>query len=156
MGEGTTIRLYLPRHEGASAANEGDTSATPLTLLEDDKTVLVVDDEATVRMLVTDVLKDSGYSVVEAGDGPSGFKILSSDTKIDLLITDVGLPGGMNGHQLAEAGRDFRPGLKTLFITGYAENAAIGNGPLPPGMQVLTKPFSIDALAGRIRELMKA
>ncbi|NYE22122.1 DNA-binding response OmpR family regulator [Pigmentiphaga litoralis] len=77
-----------------------------------------------------------------------------SDAVIDLLVTDVGLPGGMNGRQMADAGRELRAGLKTLFITGYAANAAIGNGQLQPGMQVLTKPFSVDALIARVQELL--
>ena len=80
--------------------------------------------------------------------------MLQSDVHIDLLITDVGLPGGMNGRQMADAGRETRPDLKTLFITGYAENAAVGNTQLGPRMQVLTKPFAIDALSARVRELL--
>jgi CheY-like chemotaxis protein len=97
-----------------------------------------------------------GYAVLEAADGVAGLKVLRSDARIDLVITDVGLPGGMNGRQMADAGRAIRPGLKTLFITRYAETAVVGGGSLEPGMQVLTKPFSIDALAGSVRELVKA
>ena len=118
------------------------------------ETVLVVDDEATVRMLIVDLLQDAGYRVIEAADGPGSLKFLQSDTRIDLLVTDVGLPGGMNGRQVADAGRALRPELKVLFITGYAENAIIGNGHLEPGMQVITKPFAIDALANRVRDMI--
>lgn len=115
-----------------------------------------MDDEPTVRMLLTDVLGDLGYTVIEAADSVAGLKVLRSDVRIDLLITDIGLPGGMNGRQMADAGREVRPDLRTLFITGYAENAVIGNGALEPGMHVLTKPFAVDTLAARVRELMKA
>ena len=118
--------------------------------------MLVVDDEPTVRMLVTEVLEELGYTAIEAMDGAAGLKVLQSDVRIDLLITDVGLPGGMNGPQVADAGRALRPSLKVLFITGHAENAVVGNGHLEPGMQVLTKPFAIDALASRIKELTAA
>jgi len=115
--------------------------------------VLVVDDEPSVRMLVTEVLEEHGYSGIEASDGPSGLRVLESDAPIDLLITDVGLPGGLNGRQLADAARMTRPDLKVLFITGYAENAIIGNGQLAPGMRVLTKPFVMATLAERIAEM---
>ena len=89
------------------------------------------------------MLEDLGYTAIEAADSAVGLKILQSDVRIDLLVTDVGLPGGMNGRQMADAGREVRPDLKVLFITGYAENAAIGNGHLEPGMQLLTKPFAV-------------
>lgn len=81
-------------------------------------------------MLIVEVLQEAGYRAIEAGDGPSGLKILDSDIRLELLITDVGLPGGMNGRQVADAARLSRPGLKVLFVTGYAENAAVGNGHL--------------------------
>ncbi len=119
------------------------------------ETVLVVDDEATVRMLVAEVLTESFYSVLEAGDGASALKILESDSRVDLMISDVGLPGGMNGRQVADAARVLRPGLKVLFITGYAENAAIGNGLLAPGMEILAKPFAMSTLANKVREMIE-
>ena len=155
VGQGTTVRLYLPRYEGTVADEEKVKDATLPSFARAGQTVLVVDDEETVRMLVTDVLGDLGYSVIEATDGVAGLRILRSDTRIDLLVTDVGLPGGVNGRQMADAGRAVRPDLRTLFITGYAETAVIRNGQLEPGMQILTKPFAVDALAARIRELMK-
>src|SRR3546814_12168821 len=92
------------------------------------ETVLVIDDEATVRMLIVEVLEEAGYTAIEADDGPSGLQILQSDIQIDLLITDVGLPGGMTGRQLADAARESRPDLKVLFVQGYEANAAVGNG----------------------------
>jgi CheY-like chemotaxis protein len=115
--------------------------------------VLVVDDEPAVRMLIAEVLEEFGYAWIEAVDGPSGMKALRSSAHIDLLITDVGLPGGMNGRQLADAARFMRPGLKILFITGYAENAVVRAGHLGVGMQVLTKPFSMETLAQRINSI---
>ena len=118
--------------------------------------MLVVDDEPTVRMLLTDVLDELGYSAIEAADGVSGLKVLLSDVRIDLLITDVGLPGGVNGRQMADAARANRPDLKVLFITGYAENAVIGHGHLEPGMHVLTKPFAMDRLTERVRSIIAA
>jgi DNA-binding response OmpR family regulator len=116
--------------------------------------VLVVDDEPTVRSFVSEVLSDRGYRVIEAGDGQEGLAILRSEATIDLLLTDVGLPGGMNGRQLADAGRVLRPSLQTLFITGYAEHALVGDGALEPGMHVMTKPFEMDVLAARIAALV--
>jgi CheY-like chemotaxis protein len=114
----------------------------------------VVDDEPMVRMLVVEVLEDLGYAALEAEDGASGLEILQSDKRIDLLVSDVGLPGGMNGRQMADAARQTRKDLKVLFITGYAEKAAVGNGDLEAGMHVMTKPFAIDALATRIKQLI--
>ena len=102
------------------------------------------------------MLVDQGYTALEAGDGRSGLRILESKARIDLLLTDVGLPGGMNGRQLADAARQLRPGLKVLFVTGYAESMAVGNGLLGPGMQVMTKPFKLDALATRVQEIVNA
>ena len=116
--------------------------------------MLIVDDEPTVRMLVTEVLENLGYTAIEAADGPAGLKVLRSDARIDLLVTDVGLPGGMNGRQVADAGRAMRPELKVLFITGYAENAVVSHGHLDPGMHVVTKPFAMEALASRIKDLI--
>ena len=154
VGQGTTICLYLPRHYGPAEEREGHADLAHAPRAEQGQTVLIVDDEPTVRMLVTEVLEDLGYTAIEAADGAAGLKVLESDVRLDLLVTDVGLPGGMNGRQMADAGRLVRPGLRVLFITGYAENAVLGNGYLEPGMQVLTKPFVMEALAGRIKELI--
>ncbi len=153
-GHGTTMCLYLPRHLGEAANSETAEEAATGHETGYGETVLVIDDEPTVRLLLVDVLQDAGYRVLEAADGPGGLTILQSETRIDLLLTDVGLPGGMNGRQVADAGRALRPGLRVLFITGYAENAVIGNGHLDPGMQVITKPFSIDALANKVRDMI--
>ncbi len=156
VGQGATVCLYLPRYFGAATDSEGDIDRLPAAFAEVGETILVVDDEPTVRMLLADVLGDLGYTVIEAGDSMAGLKVLRSDVRIDLLVTDVGLPGGMNGRQMADAGQEIRPGLKTLFITGYAESAALGDAQLGSGRLVLTKPFTAEALAGRVRELMGA
>ncbi|HEY9580036.1 MAG TPA: ATP-binding protein [Rhizorhapis sp.] len=154
VGEGTTMCLYLPRFVG-DLTPEHDSMDGNIVAMGAGETVLVIDDEATVRMLIVEVLEEAGYTAIEADDGPSGLKILQSDIQIDLLITDVGLPGGMNGRQIADAARESRPDLKVLFVTGYAENAAVGNGHLQPGMQVITKPFVMTDLANKISEMLE-
>jgi CheY-like chemotaxis protein len=117
--------------------------------------VLLIDDEPMVRMLIVDSLEDLGYSCLEAGDGPSGLRILESNARIDLLVTDVGLPGGLNGRQVADAARQLRADLRILFVTGYAENAVLNHGHIERGMEVLTKPFAVEELARRVRGLLQ-
>jgi CheY-like chemotaxis protein len=155
VGNGTTVKIYLPRHLGEARVEDEEYENKELPRAEAGETVLVVDDEPTVRMLVGDTLSELGYRGIEAADASSGLKVLESDVKIDLLITDVGLPGGMNGKEMADEARKHRPDLKVLFITGYAENAAVTNGRLEPGMHVLSKPFPIDKLAARIRSIIE-
>jgi PAS domain S-box-containing protein len=152
-GDGTRVCLYLPRYVGADRVCETSDGPQP-ALRGTGETVLVVDDESTVRMLVNEVLGELGYEVLEAEHGAAGLRILESDRRVDLLVTDVGLPGGMNGRQLADAALVGRPDLKVLFITGYAESAVIGPSRLKPGMHILTKPFSLDALGARISEII--
>jgi PAS domain S-box-containing protein len=156
VGKGTTVCLYLPRHHGTTDDDVGAANVTPLPRSAQGEAVLIVDDEPTVRMLITDILADLGYNAIQAGDSVAGLKVLQSEVRIDLLVTDVGLPGGMNGRQMADAARAVRPDLKVLFITGYAENAAVGNGHLAPGMAVLTKPFAVETMAARIRSMIQA
>jgi PAS domain S-box-containing protein len=155
LGQGTTVCIYLPRHYGDTGEDATPRDHAAVSGAEAGETVLVVDDEPSVRMLITDVLEDLGYTVIEADDSAAGLRVLQSDVRIDLLVSDVGLPGGMNGRQMADAGRQVRPDLKVLFITGYAENSVIGNGHLEPGMQVLTKPFVVDTLAARVRDMVE-
>ena len=156
VGRGTTVKIYLPRHAGGKPTQvDGAEAPRELPRAEAGETVLVVDDEPTVRMLVGDTLAELGYQAIEAADATSGLKVLESDVKIDLLISDIGLPGGMNGKQMADKARLRRPDLKILFITGYAENAAVANGHLEPGMQVMSKPFPMDKLAARIRSIIE-
>jgi len=154
VGQGTTVRLYLPRHDGAGQASPSEHgSAVPAQAVAQG-TVLVVDDEPPVRMLISDVLIDLGYAVKVAWNGPSALQTLSAHDRVDLLVTDVGMPGGMNGRQLADAAREQRPGLKVLFITGYADTILSGKGLLGTGMAVMTKPFAISDLAAKIRDMM--
>jgi CheY-like chemotaxis protein len=154
VGAGTTVRIYLPRHRGKAEEATVEEKLPEPPKAAAGGTVLVVDDEPSVRMLVTEILEDLGYSSIEAGDSTSGLTVLRSDARIDLLITDVGLPGGLNGRQMADAAREGRPDLKVLFITGYAENAAISNGHLDSGMHIVTKPFAMDQLAAKIRSII--
>jgi CheY-like chemotaxis protein len=154
-GQGTTVCIYLPRHLGDADAPE-DSPGDGEIPRGAGETVLVIDDEPTVRMLVTEILADLGYKAIEAEDGAAGLKVLTSNARVDLLVTDVGLPGGMNGRQVADAARVLRPDLKVLFITGYAENAVLSHGHLDHGMHVMTKPFDMEALATRLRELIES
>jgi PAS domain S-box-containing protein len=153
-GEGTTVRIYLPRHQGEAHEEQEQATLSDAPRAEAGETVMIVDDEPSVRMLVTDVLEELGYAAIEAPDGVAGLKLLESDMRIDLLITDVGLPGGVNGRQMADAARRVRPKLRVLFITGYAENASIGNGRLAPGMHMMVKPFGMEMLASRIKAII--
>ena len=155
VGAGTTVCMYLPRHHEAFAEEADTVAPAMLTRSDQGETVMVVDDEPTLRMLIMDILEDLGYVAIEAGDSEAGLKVLQSNVRIDLLVTDVGLPGGLNGRQMADAARVSRPDLKVLFITGYAENSVLGNGHLPAGMALLTKPFSVDTIARRIRSMIE-
>jgi PAS domain S-box-containing protein len=152
LDQGTSVKLYLPRHHGqlpaerAPSVNAGQHAATG-------ETVLVVEDEPVVRSVILEMLGEQGYRTIEAGDGSSGLRLLRMNEQIDLLITDVGLPG-MNGRQLADLARETRPDLKILFITGYAESVAIADGFLQPGMEMITKPFDLDHLSRRIRAMI--
>ena len=154
VGKGTNVCIYLPRHHGEAEKADQLAERSDAPRAERGETVLVVDDESVVRMLVTEVLEDLGYRALEAADGKGGVEVLQSDARIDLLVTDVGLPGGMNGRQVADAARAVRPGLNVLFITGFAENTLLSDGHLAPGMHVLTKPFAMETLASRVRELV--
>ncbi len=153
VGVGTTVCLLLPRQAMPAAAVDTDDRASTAPLAAPGERLLVVDDDASVRTIACELLKESGYMVLEAQDGLAALDILQSDIALDLLVTDVGLQGGMNGRQLANAARAVRPGLKVLFITGYAEQAVMGNGQLDAGMQILTKPFALDVLAKRVKQL---
>jgi CheY-like chemotaxis protein len=152
-GKGTKICLYLPRYSGSEKPFE-QSAAAQYAQRGDGETVLVVDDESSVRTLINEVLVDLGYTVLQAENGAAGLKILETCGRVDLLVTDVGLPGGMNGRQLADAALVRRQNLKVLFITGYAENAVIGGGQLKPGMHILTKPFALETLGSRIKEII--
>ena len=152
LDQGTSVKLYLPRHHGqlpaehAPGVNAGQHAATG-------ETVLVVEDEPVVRGVILEMLGEQGYRTLEAVDGPAGLHLLRGDARVDLLVTDVGLPG-MNGRQLADQAREMQPGLKVLFITGYAESVAIADGFLQPGMEMITKPFDLGNLSRRVRTMV--
>ncbi|MBN2992418.1 response regulator [Pseudomonas cedrina subsp. fulgida] len=153
VDKGTTVSLFLPRYMG-EIINPEATNPMLAPFASDGETVLIVEDDPAVRVLVSTVLKELGYAYVEAGDAHAAVPIIESGQRIDLMISDVGLPG-MNGRQLAEIGRQLRPGLKVLFITGYAEHAAVRGGFLDPGMQLITKPFTFDLLTAKVREMIR-
>jgi PAS domain S-box-containing protein len=152
-GQGTCVRLYLPRLYAMPAQTEpvARTVETPAAIAGE--TVVVVEDDPAVRMLALDLLKELGYRSYEAEDAKSALRILESSVRVDLLVTDVGLPG-MNGRQLAEIARQHRPGLKVLFMTGYAQNAAERQGFLEEGMDMVAKPFALELLANKIRAMI--
>ncbi|WP_458374788.1 PAS domain-containing protein [Pseudomonas laurylsulfatiphila] len=152
-GRGTSVRLYLPRLHSTEPEKILSPVVGEAPAAIAGETVMLVEDDAAVRMLVLDLLKELGYRAHEAEDAKDALPVLESDLRVDLLVTDVGLPG-MNGRQLAEIARQHRPGLKVLFMTGYAQIAAERQGFLEEGMDMVTKPFSIDLLANKIRTMI--
>ena len=152
-GDGTTFHLYLPYHAAALEPETAPDGPCLTAVAEVGEVVLVVEDEAIVRTLVVDQLRELGYHVLQAADGPEGVDILNSSQVINLLLTDIGLPG-MNGRLVAQAGRTCRPDLPILFMTGYAETATQAAGFLEAGMGLITKPFEMEALAQRVRDTM--
>jgi CheY-like chemotaxis protein len=152
-GKGTTVRIKLPkldREPRGEAAQEAGAPA-PAGVRT---TVLVVDDELALREVLVEMLDLLGYEVLAAADASQGLQLTQTAPRIDLLVTDVGLAGDMNGRQFAEAARRIRPGLKVLFITGYAEKTVLGSEPLKPGMELLTKPFGMDIFAARVEAMI--
>ncbi|MFM9922578.1 response regulator [Variovorax sp. H27-G14] len=157
VGAGTSVSIYLPRHDMQEDTASPPAEAPQAPRADQGDTVLVVDDEPALRMIIVEVMQGLGYATLEAGDGAEALRILQAPRqRIDLLVSDVGLPGGMNGRQVADAARTARPGLKVLFITGYAENAVLSHGHLDPGMHVMTKPFEMDVLARRVKQLIES
>jgi PAS domain S-box-containing protein len=153
VGEGTTVKLYLPRLVGvAEAEPEAAQDLTPEGSGEE--TILVLEDDDDVRTYSVETLRELGYRVLEAHDGPSALRLLERQTRVDLLFSDVVLPGGMTGAQVAAEARALRPDLKVLFTTGYARNAIIHHGRLDKGVQLLTKPFSHGDLAAKVRDVL--
>ena len=155
IAEGTMVCIYLPRHLTDEVVEPEQAAPTQVPKAAEGKTVLVVEDEPVLRMLMVEMMTDLGYTALEAGDSAAGLHILQSAASIDLLISDIGLPGGMNGRQMAEIALAERPDLKVLFITGYAENAVFNHGHLAPGMQVLTKPFEMHIFESRVHALIE-
>ena len=152
VGQGTTVKLYLPRFV-AEVEQRQASGSSGWTHAAANEHVLIVEDDSAVRMVVVDVLSELGYTVVESAEPRSAITRLESAEHFDLLITDVGLPG-MNGRQLAEIARQLRPDLPVLFVTGYAEGAAVRGGFLEPGMDFISKPFDINALAAKIGAML--
>jgi len=153
VGQGTTVKIYLPRLE-RSEEQQDPQSSVPVPEGNAHETILVVEDDANVRSYSVEALRDLGYRVIEAADGPSALRVLQTKTSVDLLFTDVVLPGGMTGAQVAGQARELRPGLKVLFTTGYARNAIFHHGRLDKGVQLITKPFSFIDLAAKVRDVL--
>ena len=155
-GVGTTMRILLPRHHGEADHEPPRSPLSEAPRSTGRERILLVDDERVVRSLVSEVLEDLGYEMTLAADGKEAMDLLRSRTHYDVLITDVGLPGGLNGRQVADFARESRPGIKVLFITGYAENSVLKQDDLASGMRVITKPFAMEALASRVKDLIGA
>ena len=153
LGQGTTVSLYLPRYVGV--AHDHTKVAHHTAPVGSGEKVLLVEDDSSVRLLIADVLRELGYECIEASDAHGALPVLQSDEHLDLMISDVGLPG-LNGRQLAENARKYRPGLKVLFVTGYADQAAGPKPFLEPGMEMVTKPFLPDALASKIHQMISS
>lgn len=154
-GMGATVRIHLPVHAGEAKDHTSTRKAMAAVPAAVRASILLVDDEAPLRMLLAEMLNEAGYTVIEAANGHEGLRILQSQQQIDLLVSDVGLPGNMNGRQMADAARALRPDLKVVFITGYAEHALIGKGALEPGMQVMVKPFALEAFLAKVASILE-
>ncbi len=150
MGQGTCVKLYLPRHYGVGADVKPDPKSPPARTRYGE-TVLIVEDDPDVRSYTSEIVADLGYKVLNAPDGLTALQVLAAHPELRLLFTDVGLPGGMNGRQLADEAVRRRPGMKVLFTTGYARNAIVHQGRLDPGVEVVFKPFTYTDLAAKLR-----
>jgi CheY-like chemotaxis protein len=154
-GQGTTIKLYLPRLAESADRHEGASGVTALPTGGRDRLVLVVEDDEDVRAHAVSILTELGYPVLQAGDGASALRVLEAHTDVRLLFTDVGLPGGLNGRQLADEARKRRPDLLVLYTTGYARNAIVHQGRLDPGVELITKPFTFASLATKVNAVFE-
>jgi signal transduction histidine kinase len=153
IGQGTTIKLYIPRYVGEHVVSGPAASAADIPTGRSDEIILVVEDEPKVRHMSVDALRELGYTVVQAGDGDQALEQLALQPRIDLLFTDIVMPG-MTGRQLADRALEQRPDLKILYTTGYTRNAIVHNGIVDYGVSFLAKPFSIEALARKVREVL--
>jgi signal transduction histidine kinase/CheY-like chemotaxis protein len=154
VGEGTTVKIYLPRHVGAPNELDAAEQASGPSLRGEGETILVVEDEQELRAYAVEALGELGYRVMTAADGPTAIALLSQDHQVDLLFTDVVLPNGMNGRQLADEAVKRRPQLKVLFTTGYTRNAVVHNGRLDADVNMIGKPFTFEELAASVRKLL--
>jgi CheY-like chemotaxis protein len=153
-GEGTTVRIYFPRAPLPTRTREPRRAQPQERELGGRETILVVEDDSDVRAYTTEILRELGYRVLEAHEGDTALGFLASEPEIELLFTDIGLPGPFNGRQLSDEARKIRPDVKVLFTTGYAQNAIIHHGRLDPGVQLIVKPFSFAGLAAKIRQIL--
>ncbi|MGE3944239.1 MAG: ATP-binding protein [Alphaproteobacteria bacterium] len=156
IGEGTTVKLYFPRLVSGDTEAESMPEVQRIPTGTKDEIILVVEDDDDVRAYTVEMLRELGYTVLEAGDGPAAFRLLQREQSIQLLFTDVGLPGGLNGRQLADRARRRSPNLKVLFTTGYARNAIVHNGKLDVGVALISKPFTYTGLATKVRQVLEA
>ncbi len=154
LGDGTTVKVYLPRHGTPEVVAETAAAAVPLAGAGGSETILVVEDDEGARAYCVAALGELGYRVLAAADGPSALRLLDAEPAVSLLFTDVGLPGGLNGRQLADAALARRPDLKVLFTTAYARNAIVHQGRLDPGVELLGKPFTFADLAAKVRRVL--
>lgn len=152
-GEGTTVKLYLPK-AGEDAVEATETATLDAVVRGHGEVVLVVEDHEDLRRYASEVLSDLGYTIIAVGDPAEAVKILEAGRQVDLLFTDVILPGGMDGRRLADAATSLRPGLKVLFTTGYSRNAIVHNGRLDAGVHLISKPFTSSALGRKVRALL--
>jgi CheY-like chemotaxis protein len=153
VDQGTTVKIYLPRLTSAESIANDETDL-PVPEGQSEETILVVEDDDEVRTYSVEILRELGYRVVEAHDGPSALRLLERQVRVDLLFTDVVLPGGVTGAQVAAQARELKPSLKVLFTTGYARNAIIHHGRLDKGVKLITKPFGSTELAARVRDVL--
>ena len=153
-GHGTTVKLYLPRHQGADEHVPAAERAAAAARAIGRETILVVEDDEALRVFAVEALGELGYRVLHASDAQVALAILDGEPGIDLLFTDVVMPGGMNGRQLADEAAKRRPALKVLFTTGYTRNAIIHHGRLDPGVNLIGKPYTFEELGVRVRTLL--
>ena len=156
LAQGTTVKIYLPRLLTAKNDIEVEVQQSEPPKGDREELVLVVEDDDDVRTYSTELVRDLGYQVIDASNGAAAMRLLEQYSNVRLLFTDVGLPGGMNGRQLADVARKVRPALQVLFTTGYARNAIVHGGRLDPGLHLITKPYTRQALATKLREVLDA
>jgi len=153
-GNGTTVKIYFPRYYGTTPVPAGKVQEK--AALPGQETILIVEDDSLISQQLSSQLTDLGYSVLAAPAGAAALAILKERRDIDLLLTDIILPGGMNGQQVAEAAKAINPQLKLLYTSGYSENAIIHHGRLAPGTELLSKPYRRSELALKIRQVLEA
>jgi CheY-like chemotaxis protein len=152
LGEGTTVKLHLPRHVGEPQAKTSPQQPDVALSTERRCVILLVEDDPALRALLTEVLSENGYTIVQAEHGAEALRAVQSSQHLDLLITDIGLPGGMNGWELASAVRELRPSLKTILITAYVQDAKVRDKLMTLNMKVIIKPFALDAFIEKVIE----